>query len=51
MSRLVCRATRSEVMGSARSRSFDRDSVRPSPAPERFAGRPESLLTPESLRP
>ena len=33
MSVLVCRATRSEVMGSARSRSFDRDSGRLSPAP------------------
>ena len=51
MSELVCRATRSEIMGSARSRSFDRDSGRLSPAPEKFACRPESLLTPESLRP
>ena len=51
MSRLVCRTMRSEVMGSARSRSFDRDPVRSSPAPEKFAGRPDSLLTPESLRP
>jgi hypothetical protein len=48
---LVCRATRSEVMGSGRSRSFDRDSGRLSPAPEKFVCRPESVLTPESLRP
>ena len=45
MSVLVCRATRSEVMGSARSRSFDRDSGRLSPAPEKFACRPESILS------
>jgi hypothetical protein len=51
MSEFVCRARRSEVMGSGRSRSFDRDSGRHSPAPEKFAYRPESLLTPESLRP
>ena len=51
MTELICRATRSEVMGSARSRSFDRDSGRLWPAAEEFACRPESLLTPESLRP
>jgi hypothetical protein len=51
MSELVCRATHSEVMGSAKSRSFDRDSRRLSPAPEKFAWRPESHLTRESLRP
>jgi hypothetical protein len=51
MSELVCRATHSEVMCSARYRSFDRDSGRLSPAPEKFARRPESLLTRESLRP
>jgi hypothetical protein len=51
MTEFVCRAMRSEVMGSARSRSFDRDSGRLGPAPEKFACRPESLLTPESLRP
>jgi hypothetical protein len=51
MSELVCRATRSEVMGSARSRSYHHDSGRLRPAPEKFAYRPESLLTPESLRP
>ena len=50
MSELVCRATHSEVMGSARSRSFDRDPGRLSPVSEKFACRPESLLTPESLR-
>jgi hypothetical protein len=51
MSELVCRATRSEVIGSGRSRSFDRDSGRLSPAAEKFACRAEPLLTPESLRP
>jgi hypothetical protein len=51
MTELVCRATRSEVMGSARSRSFNRESGRLSAAPMKFACRPASLLTPESLRP
>jgi hypothetical protein len=51
MSELFCRATHSEVMGSAKSHSFDRDSGRLSPAPEKIAWRPESLLTREGLRP
>jgi hypothetical protein len=51
MSELVCRATRSEVMSFARSHSFDRDSGRLSPAPEKLACRQESLLTPERLCP
>jgi hypothetical protein len=51
MSELVRYATRSQVVGSARSRSFDRDSGRHSPAPEKFACRTESPLTPESLGP
>jgi len=47
----VRRVPPSAVIDCARSRSFDRDSGGPISVPQKFAGRPESLLTPESLRP
>jgi hypothetical protein len=50
MAELNGRAPRSAAIGSARSRSFGRDSARGGLVPAEVAGRAESLLTPERLR-